>query len=366
MRVLLVAHVTEIPGPVQSLARFFESKKIDFYKMYFPIEEAKINTSSLYRNKKLLKEKIIHLRGPVRYLIDFFNTFFWLREVKLPIDKALGTNCLSVFPLILFRRMFGIGEVIFFGSDYARRRFSNKLLNFLYITLDRFCAKRADKVCCNSLRTIEARIKEGIKKRKIIYTPNGVFLRDIGDLKPEAKKFVKKILFIGHLSRTHGLQEIIVLLPHLEMKLDIIGSGPYEDFLKRKVNSLGLERKVNFLGFKPHSEVIAYLKKFSGFGLAPYLLEENGPDWVKYCDPVKVKEYLACLVPIIISNVPEIAMVIKERKMGFVYSNSHSLKETIGKISKLRKSSYDQMLENIFNFRKNFDLRLVYEQLLSV
>lgn len=366
MRVLIVAHVTEIPGPVQSLARFFQSKSLDFYKMYLPIEEAKINTSSFYRNKKLLKERRITLKGPVRYFIDFYLTLFWLKEIKQPIDKAIGTNCLSVFPLILFKKIFSIEKVIFFGSDYANRRFSNKLLNFIYIALDRFCAKKADRVCCNSLRTIRARISEGVGKEKILYTPNGVFLQDIGNLKPEAKRFEKKILFVGHLSRAHGLQEIIGLLPRLEIKLDIIGSGPYEDFLKRKVSDLGLERKVNFLGFKPHSEVIAYLKKFSGFGLAPYVLEKSGPDWVKYCDPVKVKEYLACLVPMIISDVPEIARVIEENNMGLVYSGNRSLKKAIMKVSKLKKDDYDRLLKNIAKFRKSFDLELVYKQLLSV
>jgi glycosyltransferase involved in cell wall biosynthesis len=59
------------------------------------------------------------------------------------------------------------------------------------------------------------------------------------------------------------------------------------------------------------------MQKFSGFGLAPYTLDNK---WTYYCSPMKVVEYLACGVPVLMSSVPEISSYIKENGLGIVYS----------------------------------------------
>ena len=60
MIILQVAHITQIPGPVQSLARFInEEKKGDFYQIYHPRTDD-LSFSSLFKNGRLLKQKKIY------------------------------------------------------------------------------------------------------------------------------------------------------------------------------------------------------------------------------------------------------------------------------------------------------------------
>jgi glycosyltransferase involved in cell wall biosynthesis len=150
------------------------------------------------------------------------------------------------------------------------------------------------------------------------------------------------------------------MMPKTDLSLEIIGSGEYEKELRKIANNLRISEKISFLGSKSHEEVMAHLKNFSGFGIAPYSIKS---DWVVYCDPVKVKEYLSCLIPVIISDVPEIAKMIEEKKAGFVYENKDSLLDILKKISVLTDFEYEEMLKNIMKIRNDFDLKLIYEKI---
>ncbi|MBN1263810.1 MAG: glycosyltransferase [Candidatus Pacebacteria bacterium] len=361
-RVLLVAHISELPGPVQLLSDYFQQQSADFYRMYFPIDGVKIYQSSFYHGQHLLVKKKSKTMGARRYLSDLGRTLIWIGKIPKPIDKAVGTNCLAVLPLIVFKKFLRIRQVVFFTSDFARRRFANRFQNWLYVALDKFCALRADKVCCNSQRTLKARASEGVPTAKMVHTPNGVYFKEIGRIDYRQKKFSRKILFIGYISPERGLQNIIKLLPKIKIKLEVIGSGQYEGELKKLARSLKISHRVKFMGLKPHPAVIAYLKKFSGFGLAPYSLKGDDTDWIKYCDPIKVKEYLACFIPVIISDMPEIASQIREKKLGYVYQNEKEARQILKKIAFLGENDYRQMLKNIAQVRDNFDLTNIYNR----
>jgi hypothetical protein len=59
------------------------------------------------------------------------------------------------------------------------------------------------------------------------------------------------------------------------------------------------------------------MKKFDGFGLAPYNLSSK---WTYYCSPLKVVEYVTCGLPVLMSSLPEIAGYIEEKKLGIIYN----------------------------------------------
>lgn len=357
MAIVQVAHTTEIPGPVQFLEKYFRKKGSDIYRIYHPLDESADRFSRFMHGDQILAEKRAP-KGIIGYFSDFLATARWMSRVNQPIEKAIGMNCFDVLPLILFKKRFKISEVIFFNTDFSRKRFGNPLLNRAYVFLDRFCAKRADKLCCNTKRTISKRIDEGVDEKKIVYTPNGVFLDEIGEVDLSKKRFEKKILFIGHVSKAHGLQDVIKLLPDLDLKLEIIGSGDYESELKALAERLRVYGKVAFLGRKDRKDVIEYLKGFGGFGIAPYSLD--GGDWVYYCDPVKVKEYLACGVPVIISDFPEVAIDLKEKGIGMSYCNLDEAKTVLAMASGFDNERYAEMMTNIEGYIIHLNLELIY------
>lgn len=333
-RIIQVAHITSTPGPVQTLAEFLGNKKdIDLKKIYFDLDNSILG-----------------------YILDFFVTLDKLSKMY-KIDVAIGMNCFDTLPLILLRKN-RIKKIVFFGTDFARKRFKNPILNWFYIKIDGYCAKKADWVCCNSQRTIKQRLVEGVNKNKIIYTPNGLFLKKTKTIKKEYKK---KLVFIGRIDKEHGLLTLISRVNKASIKMDVIGDGPE---LVNLQNSFKESRYIKFLGEKTHSEVMDYLLGFGGFGVAPYI--KTGLDWTYYCDPVKVKEYLACGVPVIVSDVPEIAKVIKKEEFGFVYKNKKDLEMVLDQLKKIDRNDYQQMVKRIKLFRLNFDLNKIYERIFKV
>ncbi|KUK78985.1 MAG: Group 1 glycosyl transferase, partial [Microgenomates bacterium 39_7] len=361
MIVLQAAHITKIPGPVQSLARFFHEKKgTTCYQILHPLDNSQIN-SLLKKDGKVIVKKKRFLLGPVKYFSSFSLTLKWLKKLPKGVDLGIGMNCFDTLALIVARSLGlkKITQIIFFNTDFSRIRFQNPILNHIYIAIDKWAAKRADFLCCNTKRTIRVRIKEGIDKNKIIYTPNGVFLADIGKIK-EKKTFLPWLVYVGSLNKDHGLQNVFPFLAKTNLKLFVIGSGPDEPYLKKMVKNYRLAKQVSFLGVMEHQQVIAFLKNFSGFGLAPY---NKSSDWVYYADPVKIKEYLACLVPPVTNETTEIAQIIKRKKMGFVYKKNPE--KIFKRIASLDNSEYQKIINNIEKYRETFDYQKIYQKVLE-
>jgi len=104
------------------------------------------------------------------------------------------------------------------------------------------------------------------------------------------------------------------ILPHAEFV--IVGTGPLAKELKKHVNKLGLDDFVTFKGEVPNHEEVEKILTTCGIGLAPY--EPSPNNFTRYTEPGKVKVYLACGLPVIITRVPEIANEIEARGAGIV------------------------------------------------
>ena len=74
-------------------------------------------------------------------------------------------------------------------------------------------------------------------------------------------------------------------------------------------------RRFEFFGYTDHDWTLSYLPT-CGVALAPYVNEEKGT--FKYAEPLKVKDYLGCGLPIIITRVPDIANEIDKKGIPFL------------------------------------------------
>lgn len=87
----------------------------------------------------------------------------------------------------------------------------------------------------------------------------------------------------------------------------LIGEGPMERKLRRQVAQLGLENSITFLGFLPHSELLAMLKKGAIAAVVmPSIVTDDGE---KEGIPVALMEAMAFGVPVIATNtggIPEL------------------------------------------------------------
>lgn len=77
------------------------------------------------------------------------------------------------------------------------------------------------------------------------------------------------ILYVGRLSSEKGIEELIMAIAlykssnlsekkKLNLKLEIVGSGPLEDRLKKLVKKHNLENEISFIGFVPNDKITKY------------------------------------------------------------------------------------------------------------
>ncbi|HSV42444.1 MAG TPA: glycosyltransferase family 4 protein [Methanomassiliicoccales archaeon] len=103
---------------------------------------------------------------------------------------------------------------------------------------------RFDRIVCVSefvRADLEAR---GVDRNRLVAIPNGIECRpNVDDIRED-----DFILFVGRLVNTKGLPYLVRAMQDIDTKLVICGGGPEEDRLRKLVNKLGLQQKVELAG----------------------------------------------------------------------------------------------------------------------
>lgn len=208
---------------------------------------------------------------------------------------------------------------------------------------------RADIIQTISQFLADWAIEMGSKK-EVLLVPNGVDFDLFSNKKPHAdqeilkKNLGKKIddvflITTGRLVLKNAVGDIIDSLVYLpeNIKFLILGTGHLEKELKEKVASLGLEARVRFLGFVPHSEMPQYLH-ISDIFIRPSLSEGFGNSYV---------EAMAAGIPVIATPVGGIVDFLKDGETGLFceVGNPRSISQKVEKLVK-DKESYDYIVNN--------------------
>lgn len=170
-------------------------------------------------------------------------------------------------------------------------------------SVTRVVLSRADQVIALSQSLAQLTENLGIPREKIRVMPNGV---NIEIFKPVGTKKEPVILFVGSIIRRKGVHHLIEAAPQIlqslpEYELVIIGEGPLEKELQFRVDALGLNDRVRFLGVRTPTDVRLWMQKAKLFVL-PSLEEGLG---------VVLLEALACGTPCVGSQVGGIPDVIR-------------------------------------------------------
>ena len=123
------------------------------------------------------------------------------------------------------------------------------------------------------------------------------------------------ILFVGYLDRFKGIFELIdafnvICKFNKNLKLMIVGSGPKEIELKKKVFEMGLEKSVIFTGQIFHEDIHKYFQSADIFVLPSYT-DAGGP-------PIVFIEAMACGLPVVGTSVGGIPEGIESGVNGFI------------------------------------------------
>ena len=160
------------------------------------------------------------------------------------------------------------------------------------------------------------------QRRGIHVVPNGVDLAVFRDppLPPEALRarlrgrFV--VAFLGSLKPWHGIENLCRAFRKLRTKVPaahllVIGGGPMLGYLEKTATELGSDA-ITLTGPVPHQAVPGLLA-FADVGVAPYPELEDF-----YFCPLKVIEYLTAGLPVVASDIGDMAKLVEHDRTGLL------------------------------------------------
>jgi glycosyltransferase involved in cell wall biosynthesis len=333
--IIVVAHKF-VTQPDDELVYYLNDKKYEnvlHIRHSFSDAPDRASYYTWYRKGKIYKEKrtsnFKKLPEVLIYIKEFWFTLQWIFESKIKWDMYIGMDGLCVLWGNFTRALRKVNKTVFWAIDFVpSNRFNAGLKNKIYHFINMHGYKNADEMWDLGPNMSKAReeflgIKESdYKIRKVV--PYGVWVDRIKKYSYEkCDKYT--IVFMGHLIEKQGAQLIIEALPEIKkiypkIKFKIIGTGSYENILKQKAVELNVMKYCEFKGkIEDHKVLEAEIAK-STLAVAPYIKKLD--NWTKYADPGKVKTYLACGVPVLLTNVPWNAREIENRKCGAIINES--------------------------------------------
>lgn len=259
----------------------------------------------------------------IRHFVYFCKIFWQGRGVDLiyaqdPVSVGFPSALASMIlrkPLLLKVvgdyaweqgvQRFGVEDLLdnFLNKKYGLR------VEFLR-WVEKFVARRADKIITPSEYLKSVIVKWGVSPKKIKVIYNSVSFQGISknkeELRQELKLSGKVMVSVGRLVPWKGFEMLIEIMSEISKKypdaqLLIIGSGPYLE--KLQVASHKLQARANFLGSLPHDQVLKYLKA------ADIFLLNTGYEGFSH----QILEAMAVGAPIISTSVGGNAEILKDR-----------------------------------------------------
>lgn len=379
---ILATHVWN-DGPAQAFQEYLIKQKYDFLWIGHPLFYSEKITGSGYSifiegqevRKRYFKAR--QLSGPIKYVLEILLNILFTWRLKSNQEYIyIGYNNLNAFSGILLKKTGRVAKTIYYVIDYTPQRFSNSFLNYIYHKIDQFCIKYSDETWSLNERAMNnARKKfynfdayqQGFSDQKEI--PMG-FWKERISLKTFDEINKKQLVFMGSILEKQGVQFVLKALPKVIKNIPgvnfvVIGSGEYLDTLKRLTVELNINDNVEFTGFIKDLKDIEDILLNSAFAIAIY--EEGNPktNFTYYTDQGKIKNYLGCGLPILLSNVPPIATEIEKNKCGFVIDNNptHIASKIVEVLNNEQKLKFYR--DNVIKYRERFDWDIIFKDMLG-
>ncbi len=339
MKIFVNTHSSKIEGPVDYLTHYLIRKGHQIRYISHPLDNYKDRYTELREGETSLKKINRRNLGLLNLFYDFYLSLKYLLSGY--VDIFIGANNFDVIPAIFARKILRkkIEKIIYFASDFSEDRFGNFILDSIYYKFEKIALKNSDLVVSNTKRAEEKRIGFGLDKDRSVVIPNGVHLDN--EIFEEKEIDKGSFIYVGNVTREHGLYDLLETLHPIIKKFVLIGSGEDWD----RVIDLCKEKKIDVESFykKDHEFTINFLQKFNGVGLAPYNMESK---WTYYSSPLKVSEYISCGVPVLMSDVPEIADLVEKENYGITYNKLD--------LSEIEKKLQDFDLRDYYKKAKKF------------
>lgn len=377
LKVVVVSHIFT-SGPTQALVEYLnqQDKAEQLLFIGHPLlprpGKENISFCYLFQRGKRIKEIFHQNFGPrfsLHYLENCLLTAFWVLKTRQKWDLFIGVNNLNTLSGLILKVLGKVNKVVFYGIDYAPKRFEHPIVNVIYHWVDKVAVFGADEIWLLSFRMIKARAKFKhlrIKRVKVKVVPMGIWFEKIKRT-PFEKVKKHQLVFMGHLLKKQGVQMIIKAIPEIVKKIPdfkflIIGKGEYKSTLERLVKVKRLQKRVIFAGYIKDYQKMARLISQSACAVALYQKGDLERNYTYYADPGKIKDYLGAGLPVILTDVSHNAYEIEKAGCGVVVD--YDEKEVIQAVIKVlsNKKKLKDYRKNALKYAKKYDWSKIYKK----
>jgi glycosyltransferase involved in cell wall biosynthesis len=319
----------------------------------------------------------------LQLLLDFVSVGDAFRS-RVHFDVVLTTN---LNPFIVLTKIRTKRLILVSGDNYVplrqgppleedstpiiRQSASGRIASFGLVLLDKLLQNNMDEVWYLSryLRDIKYRCRIATNthvSRQVV--PLATEVRIGQSSLPQSRD---SVIYLGRVADGHGLdvsikamQSVIAEFP--EATLHILGGGipSYVQSLRRLARQLGLTHHVIFHGYVPNSELPedSLYDFMAGFSVA--LAIYSHPQII-FTDPGKIKDYLSCGLPIVVSQNLQMAREITEMGAGIaVPYDAKAIADAINSILVARDSN-SPYLKGAVRLASKYDYREVYAKAMN-
>lgn len=243
--------------------------------------------------------------------------------------------------------------------------YTKKMIEFFLDNIERNLCKSSDKIIT---------VNHTLKTRYDVYKPTTILYNvpPLNIFSPKnTEKSAKTIIYTGNVNKKRGLDFLlhslhIIKNDHQDVKLLIVGSisdtNEFKTWVESYINDNNLTENFQLTGWVPYEELVEYTQNST---LGVILFQPTYYNNIIGL-PNKLFEYMACQIPVVASNLPEIRYVIEDVHCGFLVdpTNSNDIAKAICSIienpdeAKVMGYNGRKAVEEIYNW-ENMEKRLL-------
>lgn len=287
-----------------------------------------VDRAVVFRDEKsLASDNVVYIvpgrtwPGPLRFIIRFIQLLS-VRDYAPSVIVGIYEMPHGLLAM-LSGRIRGIPSVVSVigNPGYTRLRKGLRLM------VTKWILKNTDAVTVTGTASRAHLIRQGIEAGKIFILPNTLDFTPFMSV-PEGK--VWDLISLGRISTEKHIEVFVRIVAELRKKRPGIraaigGVGPAWQEIGELVRQSGLEDSVDLCGFIPDGDLTAFFNKGRVFVLTS---ETEG-------FPRTIIQAAACGIPVVSSNVGDIADVIDHEQNGFLVSDYDNILEFSERINRL-------------------------------
>lgn len=344
----------QFSGNIEEYFKQHTEKLVVFIVM--PRVKNKFNLIRYYQRGKLIEEKkVSSSEGIFQYYYLWYIQYikallhYFSRDEKVAV---IAFHPLSFFLMYTQKMLRNIEFVYWVGDYFPRVNFSLRAYESVkkyfhdQITYSCYLSNRINEKMNGSIVNSENRktVMWGVKPKHIVR-------------KPLTKEL--QILFVGLIKPSQGIENMLLFLKeHKDYKIKILGvcEANFYKKLTALIKKYKIEKQVYFPNAFLSDDELEKESRTCHVAVALYDVSPLNATY--YADPGKVKSYAEHGLPIIMSNISDVADYVKKFGCGEVVDRIDDLDQAFIKI----KKNYKKYLVGLEKFNQYFDYETYYKK----